>query len=70
MGSSNIEAGVTPCMDMVLEWPTYSAAAEQAGLSCIYGGTHFSKGTDEGHKLGLKVAVGAWEKAKVYFNEK
>ncbi|VTP99632.1 Uncharacterised protein [Sphingobacterium daejeonense] len=57
-------------MDMVLEWPTYSAAAEQAGLSCIYGGTHFSKGTDEGHKLGLKVAVGAWEKAKVYFNEK
>ncbi|OYD45092.1 hypothetical protein CHU00_13385 [Sphingobacterium cellulitidis] len=70
MGSSSIENGVTPCMDIVLEWPTYSAAAEQAGLSCLYAGTHFSKATAEGHKVGLKVAVAVWEKAKIYFNEK
>ena len=70
MGSSKIEPAVTPCMDMVLEWPTYSFAAEQAGQSCIYAGTHFQKATAEGHKLGLKVAMTVWEKAKVYFNEK
>jgi len=70
MGSSLIEQGVSPCMDIVLEWPTFSAAAEQAGLSCIYGGIHFPKGNTEGHKLGLNVGVTVWEKVKFYFNEK
>lgn len=70
MGTSKIESGNTPCMDIVLDWPTYSFAAEQAGQSCLFAGIHFSKATQEGQHVGVKIAVTAWEKAKFYFNEK
>jgi hypothetical protein len=39
-GSSRVEHG-TPAADVVLSWPTFSAAAEQAGRSRRYGGIHF-----------------------------
>ncbi|WP_214227649.1 vanadium-dependent haloperoxidase [Pedobacter sp. B4-66] len=68
-GSSVIEPGTSPCMDIVLDWPTFTIAAEQAGLSSIYGGIHFSRGNEEGLKLGLAIGINAWEKAKFYFND-
>lgn len=68
-GSSQIEPGSTPCADLVLDWPTFSIAAEQAGLSGIYGGTHFARGNEEGMKLGLAIGTNTWEKAKFYFND-
>jgi hypothetical protein len=68
-GSSVIEPGVTPCKDVVLDWPTFTAAAEQAGASRLYGGIHFTRANKEGQQLGLAVGISAWEKALFYFNE-
>ncbi|MEP7252329.1 MAG: DUF6851 domain-containing protein [Ginsengibacter sp.] len=68
-GSSNIEPGQTPATDMMLEWPTLTAAAEQAGLSRLSGGIHFKRGNDLGQKLGADVAKCVWEKALYYYND-
>lgn len=68
-GSSVTEPGKVPCTDVRLEWPTFTSAAEQAGLSQIYAGIHFPRGNAEGQKLGLSVGTNAWEKALFYFND-
>ncbi|MEV4806367.1 hypothetical protein AB0K18_40770 [Nonomuraea sp. NPDC049421] len=61
-GSSLVEPGVTPASDVTLRWSTFSAAAEEAGLSRRYGGIHF-----EGRALGRAVGAAAWERAKAYW---
>ena len=68
-GSSAIEPGTTPKQDINLEWPTFTDAAEQAGLSRLYGGIHFTKGNKEGQNLGEQIGNNAWQKAKFYFND-
>jgi hypothetical protein len=68
-GSSVIEPGDTPCIPVTLDWPTFTAAAEQAGLSRLYGGIHFSKGNSSGQKLGAYIGTKVWEKARFYFNQ-
>lgn len=68
-GSSVSEPGKVPCMEVRLDWPTFTSAAEQAGLSRIYGGIHFSRGNEEGQKLGISIGTNAWEKALFYFND-
>jgi hypothetical protein len=66
-GSSGVEPGVVPASDITLEWPTFSDAANQAGLSRRYGGIHFVHGDFKGRILGRKVAAKAWAKAEMYF---
>jgi len=66
-GSSLVEPRVVPARDVTLEWATFSAAADQAGLSRRYGGIHFLHGDLEGRKLGRKVGAKAWAKAEAYF---
>ena len=66
-GSSRVEPGVVPASDITLEWPTFTAAANQAGLSRRYGGIHFLHGDFKGRSLGRKVAAKAWAKAEMYF---
>src|SRR5258705_6369200 len=39
-GSSKVEPGLVPAKDVTLSWPTFSAAADEAGLSRRYGGIH------------------------------
>ena len=68
-GSSAIEPGITPKHEIELEWPTFTDAAVQAGLSRLYGGIHFAKANQDGQKLGEAVGKGAWEKAMFYFND-
>jgi hypothetical protein len=67
-GSSRIEPGVVPARDVTLEWPTFTAAADQAGLSRRYGGIHFVHGDFQGRLLGRNVAAKAWAKAEMYFD--
>src|SRR5215468_9384629 len=43
-GSSRIEPGLTPASTLTLTWPTFSDAANQAGMSRRYGGIHFRQG--------------------------
>ncbi len=68
-GSSLIEPGKTPSVDIMLEWPTLTATAEEAGMSRLYGGIHFKKANEAGQKLGTLVGKCVWEKALIYFND-
>lgn len=53
-----------PVTDIVLHWPTFTAAAREAGESRLYGGIHFYEGNVVGLDLGEKVGNGAYAKAK------
>ena len=67
-GSSFIEPGFTPLNAVVLEWRTFTEAAEEAGMSRRYGGIHFEDGDLQGRALGQRVATMAWTKCKAYFD--
>ncbi|HEX2156564.1 MAG TPA: phosphoesterase, partial [Actinomycetes bacterium] len=61
------EPGVTPATDVVLSWPTFTAAADQAGRARRYGGIHFRDGDLVGRALGGMVGARAWEAAAELF---
>ena len=63
-GTSTIEPGTVPATDVTLAWPTFSAAAAQAGLSRRYGGIHFAEGDLTGRVLGRVVAAQVWDRAQ------
>jgi hypothetical protein len=67
-GSSFIEPGTTPLLSQVLLWPTFSAAANEAGVSRRQGGIHFPDADLHGRALGASVGQNAWNKAQTYFN--
>ena len=54
-GSSRFRPGVVPAQTTTLHWPTFTEAADQAGMSRLYGGIHFADGNDHGLTLGYQV---------------
>jgi PAP2 superfamily len=66
-GSSRVEPGLTPRRRVLLVWPTFSAAADQAGRSRRYGGIHFRSGDIVGRTMGRRVAALVWDKAHALF---
>jgi hypothetical protein len=69
-GSSTVEPGAVPASPVTLSWKSFSAAADQAGISREYGGIHFNDGDYEARQAGEGVGLQAWSKAKTYFNGK
>jgi hypothetical protein len=69
-GSSTVEPGTVPAAPVTLSWKSFSAAADQAGISREYGGIHFNDGDYEARQAGEDVGLQAWSKAKTYFNGK
>jgi hypothetical protein len=67
-GSSKIEPSLTPALPITLKWETFTAAADEAGMSRRYGGIHFERADLAGRKLGRLVADRAWAKAQTYFD--
>jgi membrane-associated phospholipid phosphatase len=67
-GSSSVEPGSVPAHAVTLCWPTFSAAAEEAGISRLYGGIHFRQANEEGLLLGRHVGGAVWRKAQTYFD--
>lgn len=67
-GSSKIEPDVVPAVEITLSWKTFSAAADEAGMSRRYGGIHFEQGDLQARALGRKVGAKVWAKAQTYFN--
>ncbi len=67
-GFSSVEPGVVPAQAVTLSWPTFSAAADQAGISRLYGGIHFRLGDQEGRKMGRKVGAQAYALSRAYIN--
>lgn len=66
-GSSTVEPGKTPSTPIMLYWPTFTDAANQAGISRRFGGIHFETGDLVGRATGRLVAEKAWAKALKYF---
>jgi len=65
-GSLANEAG--PTRDILLKWATYYDAADDAGLSRLYGGIHISADDFAGRKLGSECGKSAWALAQRYFD--
>jgi hypothetical protein len=65
-GAMVLEPGL-PGRDLTLSWATFSAAAEQAGMSRIYGGIHFDNGNNAGRTLGQQVGLQALAKAQAFW---
>jgi hypothetical protein len=74
-GSSDIEPRTdtqpgVPAAPVTLSWKSFTAAADQAGISREYGGIHFNDGDFEARQAGEDVGLVVWGKAKTYFNGK
>ena len=65
-GSLKFEAG--PSKDVVLEWATYFDAADQAGISRLYGGIHISADDLTGRRVGAECGQAAWALARRYYD--
>ena len=57
-----------PAADVMLTWATFTEAANEAGISRIYGGIHFDDGNNAGLDLGRKIGAQAFTKAKSYWD--
>lgn len=59
------EAG--PAANVQLQWATYYDAADQAGLSRLYGGIHIAVDDFVGRRLGSKVGLDAFARFLAYY---
>ena len=57
-----------PSQSVQLQWGTYFDAADQAGLSRLWGGIHVSVDDLTGRRLGAHCGQRAWELARKYFD--
>jgi hypothetical protein len=57
-----------PSQDLTLQWATYFDAADQAGISRLYGGIHIVQDDAAGREMGAVVGREAWRLAKRYFD--
>ena len=67
-GSSRFEPGQIPSDSVTLEWDTFSSAADEAGISRLYGGIHFESGDRFGRLLGREVGEAVYEQAQFFIN--
>jgi hypothetical protein len=65
--TSQIEPTV-PAGNLTLSWPTFSHAANQAGLAGRYGGIHFTRSDLDGRVLGSQVGEQVWLKGQDYIH--
>jgi hypothetical protein len=56
-----------PAEPVTLAWSTFSEAAEEAGISRIYGGIHFDKANADGQALGRQVGAAVFARARSYW---
>jgi hypothetical protein len=62
-----VEAGI-PAEPTTLSYATFSDAANEAGLSRLYGGIHFADDNTIAQAVGYLIGVQAWSKASAFFN--
>ncbi len=66
-GSLEFEAG--PTHDVTLQWATYQDAADQAGISRLYGGIHVRADDLAGRVMGAGIGTAAWERALQHYGD-
>ncbi len=64
--SFEFEAG--PSTDVTLQWAAYADAADQAGISRLYGGIHVRADDLAGRVMGAAIGDAAWARAQTYFD--
>ena len=57
-----------PTEDVRLDWHTYFDAADEAGISRLYGGIHISADDFQGRIVGSKVGLRAFNRARAHFD--
>ena len=67
-GTSRFETGLTPQNNITLTWDTFSDAADESGISRLYGGIHFVEGDLNGRALGREVGNAVYQQAQFYIN--
>lgn len=68
MHNGQLPADANLSCQVALQLPTFSAAAEMAGLSRVMGGYHIQADNVAGLDLGRKVAVYEWPSMQAYFD--
>ncbi|MCL4868883.1 MAG: vanadium-dependent haloperoxidase [Anaerolineae bacterium] len=66
IGAHQIEA--SPSQPIILRWPTFQDAANEAGVSRRYGGIHFQDGDLRGRAMGRPIAQQAFALAEQYWH--
>ena len=66
-GTVQFENGV-PFNEETLSWTTFTEAADEAGLSRLYGGIHFNEGDVNGRQLGRDVGQNVYDLAQSFIN--
>jgi len=64
-GSLEVEKG--PSEPVTLQWATFYDAADQAGISRLYGGIHITQDDFAGRITGSQCGKAAWTLAQAYF---
>jgi hypothetical protein len=67
-GWSKVEPGLVPARPVTLCWRTLTEAAQEAGISRVYGGIHFRQGDLEDRRMGRLVGGQVWATARNYFD--
>ncbi len=67
-GESRFEPGLTPGDETTLAWNTFTNAADEAGISRIYGGIHFDDGDLNGRTLGREVGQSVLDQTLLFIN--
>jgi Domain of unknown function (DUF6851)/VCPO second helical-bundle domain len=57
-----------PAVPVLLQWNTLTEAAEEAGLSRLYGGIHFQDGNLRGRDAGNQVGLQAYQLSELYWD--
>lgn len=66
--ANELEFELGPSADVTLEWATYFDAADQAGISRIYGGIHVAPDDGPGRIMGAQCGLAAWDLAQKYYD--
>jgi hypothetical protein len=67
-GTLEFEHG--PEREVVLQWATYADAADQAGLSRLYGGIHVREDDLAGRRMGAQCGRAVWEQVLAYYGRR
>ena len=65
-GDSRFEPGISPAEEVTLSWSTFSEAADEAGLSRLFGGIHFNEGDILGRELGDAVGQSVFDRMQFF----
>ena len=59
---------IGPLLPVTLQWATYYDAADEAGISRLYGGIHPDIDDLPGRIIGSKIGLKAFERALYHYN--